>query len=677
MATLRTYSSAVAAEGPLARWRFNEDDGTVAIDRAGNLNGVYQGGVDLGAGGLIQDGAASFDGVDDLTRVNTSTGGGPVRLGFLGDSLVRGFGLEDAVGEGFPDELSEALARQGFDIAQSPGGDPLFARGFDRATAADLIDEARTLAAENLDVVVLVIGTNDAQQGRDPAETKADLKTIIEAFQDQGTSVFLTKPLAEAYQPIFDQLASETGATLYKQPFAQPIEDNPAAFDQGDGIHPNEAGVDEIVDRMLPEITPLIDAAGAGGDALALEQGTLEMWVVPDTVGGNQTLASKDGLGLGEGEFRILIEDGALVAQLETGSGTTDLRSLPGALQANNAYHIALAFGAAGAVLYLNGQAVDSSALAFSTAGNTNDLLFAAGNANGTVGSNFDGTLDEVVVYDQTLTEAEVRTLYEAGQNGNVLTGTAADDLLVGAADDEILRGGEGDDVIGGNNGNDRLAGNRGADDLLGGPGNDILAGHESPDLLMAGPGNDNLLGGFGADTLFGGSGNDLLLGGAGNDRLAGQEGTDTLRGEQGADRLFGGPNDDRLFGGNGSDRLVGQGGDDLLDGGQGLDTLKGGGGSDTFRLGRLEHGVDRILDFQDGPGGDVLELSAVLDGPVSGANVDDFVRLLETNGNTKVQVNADGAGADFQNAFHLVGDTGLNLDQLVADGNVGVGLVA
>jgi hypothetical protein len=55
----------------------------------------------------------------------------------------------------------------------------------------------------------------------------------------------------------------------------------------------------------------------------------------------------------------------------------------------------------------------------------------------------------------------------------------------------------------------------------------------------------------------------------------------------------------------------------------------------------------------------------------IDGGDVEDFVRLSEVEGDTTVEVNRDGAGADFRAAVNLVGTTGLDLATLVNDGNV------
>jgi Ca2+-binding RTX toxin-like protein len=93
-------------------------------------------------------------------------------------------------------------------------------------------------------------------------------------------------------------------------------------------------------------------------------------------------------------------------------------------------------------------------------------------------------------------------------QSGNVLSGTAGNDILDGgqsdlalqinaAAGDDLIRDGYGNDVLHGGDGNDSLSHNW-VDN-----GNDVYYGDAGNDILDAGWGND---------TLVGGSGNDLYV---------------------------------------------------------------------------------------------------------------------------------------------------------------------
>ncbi|MGQ7243341.1 VCBS domain-containing protein, partial [Salinicola sp. V024] len=137
------------------------------------------------------------------------------------------------------------------------------------------------------------------------------------------------------------------------------------------------------------------------------------------------------------------------------------------------------------------------------------------------------------------------------------------------------------------------------------------LTGSDGDDALMANDSGTKLIGGKGDDVLIGGKGNDILTGGDGDDILRGGEGNDTLSGGTGRDTLTGGAGNDTLDGGAGADRL---------EGGKGNDILTGGDGSDTFAWMRGDQGssaapaVDQVTDFKSGAGGDVVDLSDMLD---------------------------------------------------------------
>jgi Ca2+-binding RTX toxin-like protein len=62
MATLQTYNATVQSLAPLMHLRLSEGAGTTAVDDADDLDGQYRGGVTLGAGGPIGNGAVSLDG---------------------------------------------------------------------------------------------------------------------------------------------------------------------------------------------------------------------------------------------------------------------------------------------------------------------------------------------------------------------------------------------------------------------------------------------------------------------------------------------------------------------------------------------------------------------------------------------------------------------------------------
>jgi hypothetical protein len=102
------------------------------------------------------------------------------------------------------------------------------------------------------------------------------------------------------------------------------------------------------------------------------------------------------------------------------------------------------------------------------------------------------------------------------------------------------------------------------------------------------------------------------------------------------------------LLGTVNGDVLAGGLGDSLIIGGAGSDTLTGGDGGDTFMYRASDGGaVDTITDFNAGAGGDVLALGALLDGYTDASSAE-YIAMRESDGNTIVSVDRDGAGTAY-----------------------------
>ncbi len=101
-----------------------------------------------------------------------------------------------------------------------------------------------------------------------------------------------------------------------------------------------------------------------------------------------------------------------------------------------------------------------------------------------------------------------------------VREGTTAMDPHMAGDDDDMVKGTAEADFIEGGKGKDIIKGMAGNDTIDGGPGNDTIDGGPDDDTIDGGPGNDTIDGGDNDDELIGGSGNNALDGGAGDEDI-------------------------------------------------------------------------------------------------------------------------------------------------------------
>lgn len=184
----------------------------------------------------------------------------PIRILALGDSLTAGYGLprEDA----FPAKLQAALRRDGMSVIVYNAG----VSGDTSAGGLSRLDWAMAMAGgAPMDAVIVELGANDGLRGLDPAATLANLDALIARLADKGPAVLLTGMKAPPnlgpeygaeFAAIYPHLASKYGIFLY--PF---FLDGVAAIpelNQQDTIHPNSAGVDIVIGRILPYIKDML-----------------------------------------------------------------------------------------------------------------------------------------------------------------------------------------------------------------------------------------------------------------------------------------------------------------------------------------------------------------------------------------------------------------------------------
>lgn len=128
-----------------------------------------------------------------------------------------------------------------------------------------------------------------------------------------------------------------------------------------------------------------------------------------------------------------------------------------------------------------------------------------------------------------------------------------------------------------------------------------------------------------------------------------------------------------QIKGTDGHDTIYGTDGDDIITGGTGSDTLYGGAGADKFLFDAINKGVDVIRDFSLDEG-DVLDFSSFFhNADTTQQAIDNFVFAREVDGGTIVSIDVNGTGnaANAVDIVALEGMHGLNVQELVQNGNI------
>lgn len=195
--------------------------------------------------------AVSFPGVNHACAETAPT------IMAFGDSLVAGYGLKPE--QAFPARLEAKLKDKGVAVKVLNAG----VSGETTSGAVNRLDW--NLNRQKPDYVILITGGNDMLRSVDPSLTRANLQKMMEIFRAHKIPVLvagmrafpnLGPGFAAAYPKMYKDVASAYGASYY--PFYLEGVALNAALNQDDGVHPNAAGVDVIVGKMLPDVEKLL-----------------------------------------------------------------------------------------------------------------------------------------------------------------------------------------------------------------------------------------------------------------------------------------------------------------------------------------------------------------------------------------------------------------------------------
>lgn len=171
------------------------------------------------------------------------------KLIILGDSLTEGYGVTQE--SAFPYLLQQKFKQNKTDwIVTSSGSSG--------STSASTLSRLKWVMKEKPDVVLVLMGSNDALRGLQVSETEKNLEAALKWAQEQKVKLILGQLYAppnygaaysEKFGQIYPRLAKKYQIKL--APFLLDKVAGIANLNQKDGIHPNEKGHQLIADQMF------------------------------------------------------------------------------------------------------------------------------------------------------------------------------------------------------------------------------------------------------------------------------------------------------------------------------------------------------------------------------------------------------------------------------------------
>lgn len=190
----------------------------------------------------------------ELAAQSTQAGAGdhdpaPVLAAF-GDSLTAGHRLADT--ESYPDYLQRELDRRGlaFRVVNEGVGGDTTAKGLSRIDG---------VLAHQPEWVIVALGANDGLRGLAIDSMEANLRAMIERFQERGVRVVLAgmklprnygPEYVRAFEAVYPRLALELDVPLI--PFLLENVAMRRDLNHDDGIHPNAKG-NQIIARQVAD----------------------------------------------------------------------------------------------------------------------------------------------------------------------------------------------------------------------------------------------------------------------------------------------------------------------------------------------------------------------------------------------------------------------------------------
>lgn len=176
----------------------------------------------------------------------------PLVITVLGDSITAGLGLPAR--DAMPAQLQAALGKLGVSTI-------VRAAGVSGDTSGGGLARVGFSVANDTKLCVVALGGNDLLQGVEPAQTKANLRGVLQKLKARGIGVVLVgvgappsigASYAREFNALYPSLAREFAVPLYANILAG-VGGNTSLL-QRDGIHPNAVGARKIGEALAPVV---------------------------------------------------------------------------------------------------------------------------------------------------------------------------------------------------------------------------------------------------------------------------------------------------------------------------------------------------------------------------------------------------------------------------------------
>ncbi len=163
----------------------------------------------------------------------------------FGDSLVEGVGATK--GNDLPSLIGRGI------------GVPVLNFGKSGNTTSDGVLRVSDALVKKPNVVLILLGGNDALRRVSRVDTEKNLRSIISTFQNAGAVTVLLGVrggiLGDPYDSMYEDIADSTGSAYISDVLSGLFADSRY---MSDAIHPNDAGYAKIAVRVIPLVKDIL-----------------------------------------------------------------------------------------------------------------------------------------------------------------------------------------------------------------------------------------------------------------------------------------------------------------------------------------------------------------------------------------------------------------------------------